>query len=98
MKELNEGYIPKELRKVYPQGGVSVSLDDRTQEDYVPPPPPPYVQFSGQGVSLSGPTAPKETKFAKKSKACENFILQPDKNKEVTNVRVRLSNGQTVPM
>lgn len=59
MKELNDGYIPKELRKIYPNGNVSVSLDDRTQDEYVPPPPPAYIQFSGQGVSLSGPTASK---------------------------------------
>ena len=53
MKEIHEGYVPKELRKSYPNGDVSVSLDDKTQEQYVPPPPPAYVQFSGQGVSLS---------------------------------------------
>lgn len=96
MKKLNEGYIPSELRKKYPKGELSVSLSDKTQEKYVPPPPPAYVEFSGQGVSLSEPA--KENKFAKKGKACENFILQPNKNKEVTRLRVRLSNGTTITM
>ncbi len=96
MKKLNEGYIPPDLRKMYPKGELSISLSDKTSEKYVPPPPPPYVEFSGSGHSLSEPS--KEMKFAKKGKACENFILQPDKNKEVTTMRVRLSNGTTIAM
>ena len=55
MKQLNEGYIPPQLRKKYPKGELSVSLSDKTEEEYVPPPPPAYVEFSGQGVSLSEP-------------------------------------------
>jgi UBX domain-containing protein 1 len=30
MKELNEGIVPKELKKKYPNGGLSVSLNDKT--------------------------------------------------------------------
>ena len=85
------------MRKKYPKGELSVSLNDKTENDYEAPPPPPppaYVEFSGQGVSLG--EAKKETKFAKKSKACENFILQPNKNKEVVTMRVRLADGSTI--
>ena len=48
MKELNEGYVPKELQGKH-KGGVSVGLEDKRQEEYVPPPPPKYVAYSGQG-------------------------------------------------
>ena len=67
MKELNKGMIPKQLRKKYPNGGLSVSLSDKTSEKYTPPPPPPYVAFSGSGTSLSEPTKPV-SKFSKKNK------------------------------
>ncbi len=62
------------MRKKYPKGGLSVSLSDKTGEKYVPPPPPAYIAFSGQGSSLGGSTT-QPNKFAKKGKACENFIL-----------------------
>lgn len=65
MKELNDGKIPKKLREKYPQGGLSVSLSDKTGQKYTPPPPPPYIAFSGTGVSLGDANKPAP-KFAKK--------------------------------
>ena len=63
--------IPKELRKKYPTGALSVSLSDKTGQKYVPPPPPSYVAFSGSGTSLGGArTGQVDSKFSKKSKAC----------------------------
>jgi UBX domain-containing protein 1 len=79
MKKLNEGLIPSELRKKYPKGELSISLSDKTGEKFVPPPPPAYIEFSGEGVSLSEPS--KDPKFAKKSKPCQNFILEPNRNR-----------------
>ena len=79
MQELNKWLIPKSLRKKYPNGGLSVSLSDKTEENYTPPPPPPYVAFSGSGVSLS--EAPKPSKFGKKKGAAENFLLEPNQKK-----------------
>lgn len=35
--------IPRDLRKKYPKGGLSVSLSDKTSDKYIPPPPPAYV-------------------------------------------------------
>lgn len=96
MKVLNEGKIPPELRAKYPKGELSISLSDKTEEKYIPPPPPAYVEFSGKGVSLSEPA--KDAKFSKKSKAAENFILEPNRSREVTTMRVRLQNGSTVTM
>ena len=53
MKELNEGYVPQEIRGQY-KDGVSVGLEDRRKDEYVPPPPPKYVAYSGAGVSMGG--------------------------------------------
>lgn len=48
MKELNEGYVPKELMKTV-KGPVAVALKDKRKEVYTPPPPPKYVAYSGSG-------------------------------------------------
>lgn len=74
MKELNSGKIPKKLKEKYPNGGLSVSLSDKTSEKFTPPPPPAYIAFSGAGTSLSEPKKP-QTKFAKKKGAEDNFLL-----------------------
>ena len=51
MKELNEGYVPKEIQKKYKKN-VGVALEDKRKETYTPPPPPKYVAYSGAGASL----------------------------------------------
>lgn len=53
MKELNEGYVPEELRKTYNKP-VGIALEDRRREVFKPPPPPKYVAYSGEGASLGG--------------------------------------------
>ena len=52
MKELNEGYVPKELQDQYKGQGVNVGLEDKRSEDYRPPTPPKYVAYSGEGMSM----------------------------------------------
>lgn len=52
MKELNEGYVPKEISKNI-KGRIGVSLDDRRDEEFIPPPPPKYVAYSGAGQLVS---------------------------------------------
>ena len=52
MKELNEGYVPEELRKIYNKK-IGVALEDRRQEKFRPPTPPKYVAYSGGGQSVS---------------------------------------------
>lgn len=51
MKELNDGYVPKELREIYNKK-IGVALEDRRQEKFRPPTPPKYVAYSGGGQSL----------------------------------------------
>ena len=53
MKELNEGYVPKEIQDKYKnKGGVGVALEDKRKEKFRPPTPPKYVAYSGQGASM----------------------------------------------
>ena len=55
MKELNEGYVPKEIQDKYKgKGGVSVTLNDQRKKEYRPPTPPKYVAFSGSGATTGG--------------------------------------------
>ena len=53
MKELNDGYVPNELREKY-KDGLSVGLEDKRKEAYRPPTPPKYVAYSGSGMSMGG--------------------------------------------
>ena len=46
MKELNEGYIPKELRKDNKQQ-IGIELEDKRDSKFRPPTPPKYVAYSG---------------------------------------------------
>ena len=55
MKELNAGYIPKELRSKY-KTQIGISLEDRRKEKFRLPTPPKYVAYSGSGQSLGGAT------------------------------------------
>lgn len=48
MKELNEGYVPTELRKKYNKK-IGVALEDKRDKMYRPPTPPAYVAYSGAG-------------------------------------------------
>lgn len=55
------------------------------------------MAFSGEGTSLSDPKKPA-TKFTKKKGASENFLIEPNRNKPITTIQVRLLNGQRVPI
>jgi hypothetical protein len=52
MKELNEGYVPKEIQEKYKGVKVGVALEDRRKEAFRPPTPPKYVAYSGSGLSM----------------------------------------------
>lgn len=54
MKELNDGYVPKEIQDKYRGKGVSVGLEDKRKDAYRPPTPPKYVAYSGSGQSMGG--------------------------------------------
>ena len=51
MKELNDGYIPKDLRAKYNKP-IGIALEDKRETKYRPPTPPKYVAYSGEGMSI----------------------------------------------
>lgn len=51
MKELNDGYIPKELMSKYNKQ-IGIALEDKRDTKYRPPTPPKYVAYSGEGMSI----------------------------------------------
>ena len=51
MKELNEGYIPKELMKKYNKQ-IGIALEDKRDTKFRHPTPPKYIAYSGEGMSI----------------------------------------------
>jgi hypothetical protein len=55
MKDLNEGYVPKELIQKFNRK-IGIALEDRRKDKMRLPTPPKYTAFSGSGASLGGPS------------------------------------------
>lgn len=88
MKELNEGYVPNEIREKY-KSGISVGLEDKRQEAYRPPTPPKYVAYSGQGQSLGGVQG--QGLAVNKS---AGGLPPVDEGKPKTTIQIRFHNGE----
>lgn len=74
---------------------MQIGLDDKRTEKYVPPPPPKYIEFSGQGVSLS---SNKPGGIESKPMGDVNLNVQApkvDDGKPKTTIQIRLHNGKT---
>lgn len=89
MKELNEGYVPKEIQNKY-KGGVSVGLEDRRKDTYRPPTPPPYTAYSGSGANLGG-TEGKGLEVNKNA----GGLPDVDSGKPTTTINIRFHNGES---
>lgn len=89
MKELNEGYVPKEIQDKYRGKGVSVGLEDRRSEAYRPPTPPKYVAYSGSGMSMGGTTGMGLT--VNKDAAGLPVV---DDSQPKTTIQIRFHNGE----
>lgn len=73
---------------------MQIGLQDKRTEKYVPPPPPKYIEFSGQGVSLSS------NKPGVDSKPIADVNLnvqapQVDDKQPKTTIQIRLHTGKT---
>ena len=89
MKELNEGYVPKELREIYKKK-IGVALEDRRQEKYRPPTPPAYVAYSGGGQSMGAVTGVGGA--VNKDSTDGKPVV--DENAPKTTIQIRFHNGE----
>lgn len=87
MKDLSEGYVPKELLKKHPRG-VDVALDDKRGEDYKLP---PYVKFKGTSTSIGGPAPAKVQTFGFNPLEGRPAV---DESRPTTTLQIRFHNGQ----
>ena len=89
MKELNEGYVPKELREKYNKK-IGVALEDKRDKKYRPPTPPAYVAYSGAGMSVADVQG---TGGAVNKDAVDGKPVV-DETKDKTNLQIRFHNGE----
>ena len=89
MKELNKGYIPEPLRKLYPGKKLGVALEDKRGSKFTLP-PIKYVAFSGSGASLGGTTGVG----GNVNKDATSGMLDVDESKPKTKLQIRFHNGE----
>ena len=82
--------MPTEIRGQYPRG-VSVGLEDKRSQNYVPPPPPKYISFSGQGASLGQAAASVGGAVDLSATGGKPSV---DPSKPTTQIQFRFHNGQ----
>ena len=95
MKDLNEGYVPKELQQKYNRK-IGIALEDRRKDKMRLPTPPKYTAFSGAGASLGGASSAAPV-IAKVNVSDSNKPIV-DPSKPQTLVNLRLCNGQTIKL
>ena len=89
LKELNEGYVPEEIRKIHNKP-VGIDLVNRRKETFKPPPPPKYVSYSGEGVSMGGTTG---VGGAVNKESTDGKPVVDDKEPKTT-IQIRFHNGE----
>ena len=89
MKELNEGYVPKELRAKYNKP-IGIALEDRRKDKFRPPTPPKYVAYSGSGQSMGGTQGVGGA--VNKDSADGKPVV--DESAPKTNIQIRFHNGE----
>lgn len=93
MKELNEGYVPKELREKYNKK-IGVALEDKRDKAYRPPTPPAYVAYSGTGQSVSD----VQGTGGEVNKDAQDGRPVVDEGAPKTNLQIRFHNGERVTL
>lgn len=89
MKELNKGYVPKELREKYNKP-IGVALEDRRKDTFKLPPPPKYVAYSGEGQNLGG----TQGTGGSVNKDVADGMPKVNEDMPTTKVQIRFHNGE----
>lgn len=96
MKDLNEGYVPKELQQKFNRK-IGIALEDKRKDKMRLPTPPKYTAFSGAGASLGGGAQSAAPVIAKVNVDESNKPIV-DPSKPQTVVSLRLCNGQNIKL
>lgn len=90
LKDIEDGYVPKELEAEAAGRELDTELLDHKNEDYKEPERPKYNAFGGSGHSLGATPTPAEA-AAPPLKSTSNFQLDP--NAPTISVQVRFHDG-----
>lgn len=103
LEAINAGRAPLSLLNVRFGQPVELLVARRTNEKYVPPPPPPMQPFGGTGNRLGAPAparpaastpAPASSAAASTSAPAARDVPTVDESAPVTQIQVRLPDGQ----
>ena len=89
MKDLNDGYVPKELRAKYNKP-IGIALEDKREKQFRPPTPPKYVAYSGAGMATSEVAG---VGGAVNTASAEGKPIV-DESQPKTSIQVRFHNGE----
>lgn len=96
LEAIHAGRAPLHLLNVRFGQPVELVVTRRTNEKYVPPPPPPMKPFEGVGNRLGAPSVDPALSPNQASDAAPPApaAIQADPSQPMTQIQVRLSNGQ----
>ncbi|CAM9311870.1 unnamed protein product [Chrysoparadoxa australica] len=94
LQDLGKGIVPRELHHKMKDGGgaCTVNLQDRRQEDYVPP---AYTAFSGSGQTMGAASNGGGQVVSGAAGAGEMPTV--DDSQPTTSLQIRLHNGRRLP-
>eukprot|EP00033_Pygsuia_biforma_P002825 GCRY01003119.1.p1 GENE.GCRY01003119.1~~GCRY01003119.1.p1 ORF type:complete len:377 (+),score=57.70 GCRY01003119.1:57-1187(+) len=93
LEDVRKGLCPIELEELGEGQGVSVEMDDRKREKYIPPPKPKLVPFSGSGQSLSSSSPSYSRPQYVTSSSTQSKKIVVDDSLPKTTIQVRLPQG-----
>ncbi|MBW0485698.1 hypothetical protein O181_025413 [Austropuccinia psidii MF-1] len=96
---INRGRAPLDLLGVRLNQRVTMRVQKRLTENYIPPPKPPAKPFAGSGNRLGSPlpatfARPADTQSSRPAPSSDRtMIFEVDNNLPITSVQIRLADG-----